>query len=91
MSSAMSGFAPTRPASPHQRGYLRVLMSELELPTDQVTLLHRRFYEAAGIPEQPAGRNLNDALATLTFAHAASLIDVLKRERNEQRGEGDDE
>jgi len=90
MISARRGFAPTKPATPHQRGYLRVLMGELELPTDQITLLHRRFYEAAGVPEQPAGKNLNVALAELTFAQAAALVGVLKREHQEQRGEDDE-
>ncbi len=90
MSTARHGFAPTRPATPHQRGYIRVLMGELELPTDQITLLHRRFYEAAGVPEQEAGRNLNVALSELNFAQAANLIGVLKREHDEQRGEVDE-
>lgn len=90
MTSARRSFALTRPATPHQRQYARILMREIELPTDVITLLHRRFYSAAGIECPAPGTRLDEALAALTFPQAANLIGVLMRERNEQCGDEDE-
>lgn len=91
MGTARNGFAPTRPATPHQRQYARILMRELDLPTDRITLLHRRWYEKAGVPEQEPGTRLDVALGALNFAQASSLIGVLEQERKEQRGDDEDD
>jgi len=87
MSTARTGFAPTRPATPNQRNYIRILMGEIELPTDQITLLHRRFYESAGVPVREPGERIDTALASLTFAQAVSLIETLQRECADQTGD----
>lgn len=88
--TARSNFALTRPASPHQKQYARILMREIELPTDVITLLHRRFFEKAGVPCPEPGTRVEAAVDALTFAHASHLVDVLVKERNEQRGLEDD-
>lgn len=85
--TARSNFAFTRPASPHQKQYARILMRDIELPTDVITLLHQRFYASANVACPAPGTRLDDALNALTFVQAVNLIDVLVKERNEQRGE----
>lgn len=85
--NASTTFCRSRVATPHQRQYARILMREIELPTDVITLLHRRFFEAASVSFPEQGTRVDDALGALSFSHAKQLIAVLLRERNEQFGE----
>lgn len=80
MTAPRTAILVSKPASPHQRQYTRILVRELDLPTDVITLLHRRFYESARVPFPVPGMRFDDALGELTFAHAANLITVLRRE-----------
>lgn len=72
-----SGLASTH----HQRAALRSCMRQLELPTDCITLLHRRHYEAAGVAMPAVGVELNAALCALSCTRASRLIEVLRAEQ----------
>lgn len=87
MNAPQKAYLQNRPASPYQRQYARILMRELDLPTDVITLLHRRFYNAAKVPFPQSGTRLDDALGTLTFAHAGQLIGVLVKEHKDTLGD----
>lgn len=65
-------------ATPHQRMAIRCGFRELELPTDQVTLLHRTHFRRAGLPDPTPGTDVDSHLCAMTRAEASRLIDALK-------------
>jgi hypothetical protein len=71
--------ATSGPATSNQREYARVLMRQLELPTDHITLMHRQAFRDAGIPPREPGRQVDVVLGELTRAEAEALIGALKR------------
>jgi len=63
----------------HQRLYIRTLLRDLSLPTDRITLQHRRVFEKAQLDaDTHAGRVLDDVLTELSRSQACTLIDTLK-------------
>ncbi len=76
----MSGLATFRGSSTsHQRLYIRTLLRDLGLPTEHVTLQHRRVFEGAQLAaDVHAGRKLDDVLTELSRSQASVLIDALK-------------
>jgi hypothetical protein len=75
---------PAPMATPEQRLYAGRLMRRLELPSDRTCLQHKRFFNAARLPEPEPDQSVDQLLSTLTQAQASALIDVLVREVEEQ-------
>lgn len=73
---------PVKSTAP-QRWFIARLMARLELPTRRTCLLHRRHFEAAGLPAPAPDRCLDEILHALTETQANALIDALKREVSE--------
>lgn len=71
---------PEGRATPHQRLYVRTLMQQLELDVSYFTLMHRRFFEAAGLPAPELDSRVDAALCALSSAQASALITALKKE-----------
>lgn len=72
------------PSTPHQRLYTRTLLRELELPVNQVTIMHRDLFAAAGVDWRD-GASMDATLEGLTRAQASRLIDKLR-----ERGDHDE-
>ncbi len=68
------------PSTRFQHAKVRGLMSRLELPTRQTTLMHRIPFRAAGLAEPPVDRPLEPLLQALSFAQASALIGALQRQ-----------
>lgn len=62
----------------HQRLFIRSLMRQQELPTQQITLLHRRLFKRAHLAEPTTGTDLDSHLCAMTRAEAGRLIDALR-------------
>ena len=64
-----------------QHNLIRVLMRELELPIDRISVMHRTVFFDAGIPWNE-GREVCAEVSALTTRQASALIRQLKA-RNE--------
>lgn len=67
----------TNGSTPHQRLFARTLMQRAELPTHQVTVLHRDLFRRLGI-EWIDGESMDPRLESLTREQASALISALR-------------
>jgi hypothetical protein len=65
------------PCTQPQRMAIRGFLSQLELPLDRVTVLHRDLFSRCGIAWHQ-GANVDTTLEGLTKAQASALITRLK-------------
>jgi hypothetical protein len=70
----------SRPSTPHQRLFIRTSMQQLDLDALYMTALHRRFFDAAHIPQPDANARLDSVLCGLTREQASALISALRKE-----------
>lgn len=82
--TARTAQLPASPATPHQRLYVRTLMQRLELDVSYITLMHRRFFEAAGVPVPEQGSRVDAALCALSKMQAVALISALLKEVSDE-------
>lgn len=73
-----------------QHAKIRSLLSRLELPTGNTTLMHCIPFRAAGLSDPPVDRPLEPMMAALTFAQASALIKALYRQLG-MGGDDDDD
>lgn len=69
------------------RDYVRGLLRKRELPTRQVTVMHRDLFGLAGIAWRD-GQAMDELLGSL---HMGDLIALAKQLRDEESDDGDDE
>lgn len=67
-------------ATPHQRQYIRCLLRDADLPTDRVTLMHKRLFERAKLPVPTPGTDVDSHLCAMNRAEAGRLIDALRED-----------
>jgi hypothetical protein len=67
-------------STPHQRLYIRTSMQQLDLDTTHMTAFHRRFFEAAGLPQPDPDARIDAVLCALTKTQASALITALRKE-----------
>jgi hypothetical protein len=65
------------------RGFAHGLIRQAELPTRQVTVMHRDLFKRAGIPWCD-GQDLQALLDTLERPQLAALIDQLRDDEQEE-------
>lgn len=75
------------PSTTAQRDYAIVLMSKIELDTRFLTLMHRRFFEAAYLHMPGPGKRISDVLASLTRSQMSLLLRALKRDTGDDGDE----
>lgn len=65
------------PSTPHQRLYIRTLMTQLDLDTRYMSAFHRRFFAAAKLPEPAPNASIDAVLCGLSTREASALIAAL--------------
>lgn len=63
----------------HQRGMIRGLLRDLDLPTDYVTKLNFAAFDAAKVRRPTEGCRVDSALEQVTQDEASRLITALKQ------------
>jgi hypothetical protein len=64
------------------RDFTQRLLREAELPTRQVTVLHRDIFKRADIPWRD-GQDMAELLGTLSLAQLRALVDELRDDNQE--------
>jgi hypothetical protein len=67
-------------STPHQRLYIRTLMTELDLDVQHMTADHRRFFTAASLNQPEPNARIDAVLCGLKKTQATALILALKAE-----------
>jgi hypothetical protein len=76
--------APQPGVTAVQVSYALRLLREAELPTREVTVMHRLIFQRAGIPWKD-GQNMGELLGSLTGAGMGRLIDQLRDDEQEEQ------
>lgn len=68
------------PSTPWQRLYIRTMLRQLDLPTDYVSRLNFRAFDAAKLPRPVLGKRVDEVLEALTKQQASALIRAIEPE-----------
>ena len=72
------------PCTPRQRLYIRTLMDRVAIDSYFATLMHRRFFDGAGLTAPTPGAHLDGVLEALTCGQASALIGQLQNELSDE-------
>jgi CRP-like cAMP-binding protein len=67
-------------STPHQRQAIRCAMRDQDLPTDRITLLHKRLFASASLPAPTPGTDVDSHLCAMRKEEASRLLDALRRQ-----------